>query len=123
MPRAMPATMHAHMPAVEIALSGTLRETRPTVGGLGHFSLRVAIGRRSIALLGASCMTFAGKAIAGCLDNGQNKIVTQTILSACLSDSALRQNLQIRLSASHNAAMTARERVKQLIKVFPKVYP
>ena len=33
------------------------------------------------------------------------------------------QVLQTRSSASHNARMTARERVKQLIKAFPKVYP
>src|ERR1700746_3651909 len=32
-------------------------------------------------------------------------------------------HLQTRLSASHNARMTARARVKQLIKAWPKVYP
>jgi endonuclease III len=36
---------------------------------------------------------------------------------------SLRQDLQTRLPASHNARMTARERVKQLIKIWPKVYP
>jgi endonuclease-3 len=37
--------------------------------------------------------------------------------------SVLRQDLQTTSSASHNARMTVRERVKQLIKAFPKVYP
>jgi endonuclease III len=32
-------------------------------------------------------------------------------------------DLQTGLSASHNARMTARERVKQLIKAWPKIYP
>ena len=49
--------------------------------------------------------------------------MTQTILSACLSDSVFFQDLQTRLSASNNAHMTARERVKELIRAFPRVYP
>ncbi len=42
--------------------------------------------------------------------------IARTFLSAL-------QDLQTRLSVSHNLRMTARERVKQLIKAFPKVYP
>src|SRR6266536_965593 len=80
----MPATMHADIPAIEIALGETLREASQAVDDWAHFRLRVAIAR--------------------------------TFLSAL-------QDLQTRLSVSHNLRMTARERVKQLIKAFPKVYP
>jgi hypothetical protein len=52
--------MQAHMPAIEIAFGETFRDASQAVAPCAHFRLRVAIGRRSIALLGSSCMTIAG---------------------------------------------------------------
>jgi hypothetical protein len=55
----MPATMQAHMPAMEIAFGETFREASQAVVAWAHFRLRVAIGRRSIGWLSASCITVA----------------------------------------------------------------
>jgi hypothetical protein len=52
--------MQAHMPAIEIAFGETLREASQAVDDCAHFRLRVAIGRRSIELLGACSITVAG---------------------------------------------------------------
>jgi hypothetical protein len=52
--------MHAHIPAIEIALGETFREASQAVDACAHLRLRVAIGRRSIPLLAASCITAAG---------------------------------------------------------------
>jgi hypothetical protein len=51
--------MQAHMPAIEIAFGETFREASHAVDDCAHFRLRVAIGRRSIAWLGASCIKVA----------------------------------------------------------------
>ena len=48
-PNAKPATMHAHMPAIEIAFGDTFREASQAVADCAHLRFRVAIGRRSIA--------------------------------------------------------------------------
>ena len=53
----MPATMHVDIPAIEIALGETFREASQAVDDWAHFRLRVAIGRRSIELLGACSIT------------------------------------------------------------------
>jgi hypothetical protein len=52
--------MQAHIPAIEIALGETFREASQAVVVCAHFRLRVAIGRRSMAWPGASCITVAG---------------------------------------------------------------
>src|SRR5947208_11677417 len=89
MPRAMPATMHADMPAIEIAFGETFRAASHAVASCAHFRFRVAIGRRSPG--SAADLSIVGlKSIAGPENNDQ---------------------------------MTTRERVAQLIKAWPKVYP
>jgi len=52
--------MQAHIPAIEIALGETFSEASQAVDDWAHFRLRVAIGRRSIELLGACSITVAG---------------------------------------------------------------
>ena len=47
-PSAMPAAIHAHIPAIEIAFGDTLRAASHAVANCAHFRFRVAIGRRSI---------------------------------------------------------------------------
>src|SRR4051812_12218655 len=46
---AMPAAIHAHIPAIEIVFGETLRSASQVVADCAHFRFRVAIGRRSIA--------------------------------------------------------------------------
>src|SRR5262245_38102242 len=48
-PSAKPAPIHAHIPAIEIALGDTFRAASHAVADCAHFRFRVAIGRRSIA--------------------------------------------------------------------------
>jgi hypothetical protein len=47
----MPATIQAHMPAIEIVFGETFRVASHAVAACAHFRLRVAIGRRSIVIL------------------------------------------------------------------------
>src|SRR5439155_13572950 len=47
-PSAMPAAIHAHIPAIEIAFGDTFLEANHAVAACAHFRFRVAIGRRSI---------------------------------------------------------------------------
>ena len=85
----MPATMHANMPAIEIAFGETFRAASHAVASCAHFRFRVAIGRRSPS--SAADLSIIGlKSIAGPENNDQ---------------------------------MTTRERVAQLIKAWPKIYP
>src|SRR5258708_12012116 len=64
MPRAMPATMHVDIPAIEIALGETFREASQAVDDCAHFRLRVAIGRRSMCSVARSSIVEL-KSIAG----------------------------------------------------------
>src|SRR5690242_980209 len=85
----MPATMHADMPAIEIAFGETFRAASHAVASCAHFRFRVAIGRRSPS--SAADLSIVGlKSIAGPENNDQ---------------------------------MTTRERVAQLLKAWPKIYP
>src|SRR5205823_8245975 len=68
----MPPTMHAHIPAIEIALGETLREASQAVASCAHFRLRVAIGRRSICSVACSSIVEL-KSIAGLVNNTQTK--------------------------------------------------
>src|SRR5437762_6958039 len=86
----MPATMQAHMPAIEIAFGETFRAASQAVAAWAHFRSRVAIGRRSIASTAGSCIIRCFESIAG---------------------------------PENNTQMKARERVAELVKVWPKVYP
>ncbi len=71
----MPPAMQAHMPAIEIALGETFRDASHAVAACAHFRLRVAIGRRSIALAVVSSITACSESIAGRPDNAQDKNV------------------------------------------------
>src|SRR4029077_502934 len=46
-PSAIPPTMQAHMPAIEIAFGETFRAASHAVASCAHFRFLVAIGRRS----------------------------------------------------------------------------
>jgi len=70
----MPAIIQANMPAIEIAFGETFRAASHAVAACAHFRLRVAIGRRSIALLVVSSMTGCTERIAGRPDNAQDKM-------------------------------------------------
>jgi hypothetical protein len=48
---ATPATIHAHIPAIEMAFGDTFREASQDVADCAHFRFRVAMGRRSIAFV------------------------------------------------------------------------
>src|SRR6266498_3260927 len=71
-PRAMPATMHAHIPAIEIAFGETFREASQAVVACAHFRLRVAIGRRAMCSVAGSSIVEL-KSIAGLENNTQMK--------------------------------------------------
>src|SRR4029077_13792284 len=70
----MPATIQAHMPAIEIAFGETFRAASHAVAACAHFRLRVAIGRRSIALLVVSSIIDWTESIAGQRENAQDKM-------------------------------------------------
>src|SRR6266550_8303497 len=72
MPRAMPATMQAHMPAIEIAFGETFREASQAVDACAHLRLRVAIGRRSMCSAAGSFIVGL-KSLAGLKNNTQMK--------------------------------------------------
>jgi hypothetical protein len=66
-PSARPDTIHAHIPAIEIAFGDTFREASQIVTDCAHFRFRVAMGRRSIAFADDS---FIAGAIHSRLDKG-----------------------------------------------------
>src|SRR5262249_53173516 len=68
-PSAKPATIQAHMPAIEIAFGDTFCEANHVVADCAHFRFRVAIGRRSIALADDSFI--AAQSIAGLMSDDQ----------------------------------------------------
>src|SRR5262245_40473926 len=58
-PSARPATIHTHMPAIEIAFGDTFRDASHAVAACAHFRFRVAMGRRSIAFVADSVIADA----------------------------------------------------------------
>ena len=89
----MPPTMHAHMPAIEIAFGETFREASQAVDDLRPFSIARRDGTAVNCFAGCFLHHSCWQPIAGRHGNGQNKIVTQTVLFARVQISAVAPEL------------------------------
>jgi hypothetical protein len=81
--------MQAHMPAIEIPFGETFRAASHAVAACAHLRLRVAIGRRSIVVLGVAGIKWCTQAIPSQPDHGQDKLQRFARASSLMRDATL----------------------------------